>query len=132
VKSAHSQKPSKTEALLVSLAESVGSTLGTLAAKAGSAQKALSRSDVTGRLERGGKKIVRRSKKLMSTAMAKTKKTNKKARRPRVTRRIVKRAATRRANAVARNARATVRRGGTTVRRAAARRSKETRTRSKS
>jgi len=36
-----SQKPSRDEALLVSVAESVGSTLGTLAAKATAVQKAL-------------------------------------------------------------------------------------------
>jgi len=36
-----SRKPSKDEALLVSVAESVGSTLGTLAAKANAFQKAL-------------------------------------------------------------------------------------------
>ena len=36
-----SQKPSRDEALLVSVAESVGSTLGTLAAKATAFQKAL-------------------------------------------------------------------------------------------
>jgi hypothetical protein len=36
-----SQKPSRDEALLVSVAESVGSTLGTLAAKANAFQKAL-------------------------------------------------------------------------------------------
>jgi hypothetical protein len=36
-----SQKPSRDETLLVSVAESVGSTLGTLAAKATAFQKAL-------------------------------------------------------------------------------------------
>jgi hypothetical protein len=36
-----SQKPSRDEALLVSVAESVGSTLGVLAAKANAVQKAL-------------------------------------------------------------------------------------------
>ena len=39
---------SKTDDLLVSLAESVGSTLGTIAAKAGAAQKALTHSDIAG------------------------------------------------------------------------------------
>jgi hypothetical protein len=45
--------------LLVSVAESIGSTLGTIAAKAGAAQKAMSKSDVIGKLERGSKKLVR-------------------------------------------------------------------------
>jgi hypothetical protein len=98
VKSARLHRHTKTEELLVSLAESVGSTLGTIAAKAGAAQKALSRSDITGRLERGGKKIVRRSKTFVSSAM-KTKKSKHPSTKPG---RTVKRAVARPAKAVAR------------------------------
>ncbi len=123
MKSARSHKHNKTEELLVSLAESVGSTLGTIAAKAGAAQKALSKSDLTGRLEREGKKIVRRSKRLVSS-VAKT----KKGRHPRGT---VKRAVGRRARAVVRKARATARHTEAKVRRAAVPVSKRIRTRSK-
>jgi hypothetical protein len=48
--------------LLVSVAESIGSTLGSIAAKADAAQKAMSRSDVLGKFEREGKKVVRTGK----------------------------------------------------------------------
>lgn len=48
--------------LLVSVAESIGSTLGTIAAKADAAQKAMSRSNVMGKLERESKKLVRTGK----------------------------------------------------------------------
>lgn len=122
MKSTRSHKHSKTEELLVSLAESVGSTLGTIAAKAGAAQKALSRSDITGHLEREGKKIVRRSKKLVSIA-AKPKKTRHR-------RATLKRTVARRAKAVLGKARVTARHAGAKARRAVAG-SKRTRTRSK-
>src|SRR4029077_4963758 len=115
VKSARSHKHSKTEDLLVSLAESVGSTLGAIAAKAGAAQKALSRSDITGRLERGGKKIVRRSKELVSNAV----KTNKSKHPKAKSDRSVSRQAARRAKTVVRKARTMVRGAGSTVRRGA-------------
>jgi hypothetical protein len=48
--------------LLVSVAESIGSTLGTIAAKADAAQKAMTKSDVLGKLERRGKNLVRTGK----------------------------------------------------------------------
>ncbi len=38
-----SHKPSKDEAILTNVAESIGSTLGTIAAKAGAVQKALTK-----------------------------------------------------------------------------------------
>jgi hypothetical protein len=127
VKTAASHEHSKTEDLLVSLAETVGSTLGTIAAKVDTAQKAFGKSDITGKLERGGRKLVRQSKKLVSRAVASKKKT----RRPRAARRrTVKRAVTRRAKAV-------VRKAGTTAKRvkarakATVRRATRTKTRSK-
>ena len=66
-------KPTKAEALLVNLAESIGSGLGTLAAKAEAAKKALADSDITSTLEREGKKFVRRSKKLAGATIKKAK-----------------------------------------------------------
>jgi hypothetical protein len=106
---------SKTEDLLVSLAETVGSTLGTIAAKtnaaADSAQKLFSKSDVTGTIQREGKKLVRRTKKLAGSVSKKAK--------PRATvRRPVKRAkraATRVKRAVAHRAKVVARRAKSTV-----------------
>jgi hypothetical protein len=50
---------SKDEALLVSVAESIGSTLGTIAAKANAAPKALS--DMAQSVEREGKRLTRKT-----------------------------------------------------------------------
>lgn len=80
MKAAHPRNQSRNEDLLVSFAESVGSTLGAIAAKAEAAQKALIHSEFAARLGREGKKIVRRGKKLVSGA----KKTRKKVNRRRV------------------------------------------------
>jgi hypothetical protein len=86
--------------LLVSMAESIGSTLGTIAAKAGAAQKAMSKSDVIGKLERGSKKLVRTGKSAGKKA-ARNRKKNKTVRKARRTLRPVttKRATGRRARA---------------------------------
>jgi hypothetical protein len=105
VKTAASHAPSKTEDLLVSLAETVGSTLGTIAAKVDTAHKAFSKSDITGKIERSGKKLVRQSKKLVSGAV-----TSKKTRRATAAGRRAK-------HAVARRAKAVVRKAGTTAKR---------------
>jgi hypothetical protein len=66
-----SHKHAKTESLLVNLAESIGSTLGTLAAKADAAQKALAKSDIVSSIERDGKKLVRRTKAIAGAARRK-------------------------------------------------------------
>ncbi|HXT74806.1 MAG TPA: hypothetical protein VN780_00820 [Candidatus Eisenbacteria bacterium] len=66
-----SHKHAKTESLLVNLAESIGSTLGTLAAKADAAQKALAKSDIISNIERNGKKLVRRTKAVAGAAKRK-------------------------------------------------------------
>lgn len=66
-----SHKYAKTESLLVNLAESIGSTLGTLAAKADAAQKALAKSDIISNIERNGKKLVRRTKAVAGAAKTK-------------------------------------------------------------
>jgi hypothetical protein len=86
--------------LLVSMAESIGSTLGTIAAKADAAQKAMSKSDVIGKLERGSKKLVRTGKSAGKKAARNLKK-NKTVRKARRTLRRVttKRATSRRARA---------------------------------
>jgi hypothetical protein len=66
-----SHKPAKTESLLVNLAESIGSTLGTLAAKADAAQKVLAKSDIVSSIEREGKNLVRKTKAVASAAKGK-------------------------------------------------------------
>jgi hypothetical protein len=55
-------KRTKDKALLINVAESIGSTLGTIAAKADAAQKALTRSSAAHTVEREGKKLMRKSK----------------------------------------------------------------------
>lgn len=59
---ARTNRRSKDTALLTSVAESIGTALGTIAAKANAAQKALARSSTVHALERNGKKIVGKSK----------------------------------------------------------------------
>ena len=63
-----SRRHTKTESLLVNLAESLGSTLGTLAAKADAAQKALAKSDIISGIGREGKKLVGRTKAVAGAA----------------------------------------------------------------
>lgn len=79
--------------LLVSMAESIGSTLGTIAAKADAAQRAMSKSDVVGKLERGSKKLVRSGK----SAGKKAARNLKKNKTVRKARRTLRRATTKRA-----------------------------------
>jgi hypothetical protein len=57
-------KRPKDETLLISVAESIGSTLGTIAAKANAAQKALTGRRVVHAVEREGKKLLRKSKRV--------------------------------------------------------------------
>src|SRR5580692_1488765 len=59
---ARNGKRTKDEALLTSVAESIGSALGTIAAKAGAAQKAFTRSSVVRGAEREAKKLARKGK----------------------------------------------------------------------
>jgi hypothetical protein len=60
--SANQQRHTKDEALLVTVAESIGSTLGTIAAKASAVPDALSHTSFVQTAEREGKKFVRKSK----------------------------------------------------------------------
>jgi hypothetical protein len=107
---------SKHDPLLMSLAESIGSTLGTIAAKADAAQKAIAKAEVTRKLEREGKKLVRRGKKLASDL--------RKAKLSRTARRSLRRAPAKRAVPAARKA---ARRISAARRRPAVRRRKRTR-----
>ncbi|HEY6388582.1 MAG TPA: hypothetical protein VIX91_23125 [Candidatus Acidoferrum sp.] len=59
---AHARRRTKDAALLTSLAESIGSALGTIAAKANAAQKVLARSSAAHVVEREGKRLARGSK----------------------------------------------------------------------
>ena len=59
---ARTSKRNKDSALLISVAESIGSTLGTLAAKANAAQKAITRSRAAHSVKREAKKLVHKSK----------------------------------------------------------------------
>jgi hypothetical protein len=55
-------KHSKDEEFLISVAESIGSTLGTIASKAAAGPKALLDSDIAHSLETQGKRILRQGK----------------------------------------------------------------------
>lgn len=59
---ARTSKRNKDSALLISVAESIGTTLGTLAAKANAAQKAITRSRAARNVKREAKKLMRKSK----------------------------------------------------------------------
>jgi hypothetical protein len=59
---ARTGRHTKDEALLISMAESIGSTLGSIAAKADAAQKALSPSHIAEAVQREGRKLLRKSK----------------------------------------------------------------------
>jgi hypothetical protein len=59
---ARTGRHTKDEALLISMAESIGSTLGSIAAKADAAQKALSPSHFAENVQREGQRLVRKSK----------------------------------------------------------------------
>lgn len=56
------RKRTKDGAFLMGVAESIGSTLGTIAAKANAAQRALTHSPFAHTVEREGKKLARKSK----------------------------------------------------------------------
>ena len=78
---------SKDRPLLVSVAESIGSTLGAIAAKADAAQKILSKQTVTRDVKREGRKLVRKGKRAASKL--------KKSKPVRAARRTVRKAAKR-------------------------------------
>jgi hypothetical protein len=99
LKTTRTRKSSKHDPILISLAESIGSTLGSLAARADAAQKALTRAQVTTKLEREGKKLVRKGKKLAhdlsKTKLARaTRRSLRRAPVKRAVRKVVRKAAT--------------------------------------
>ncbi len=73
------QQPSKKAGLLVDVAESIGDTLGTIAAKASAVPDALLHSSLSKRAPSEGKKVVRKSKVLGRKALQRS--TKRKARR---------------------------------------------------
>jgi hypothetical protein len=91
LKTTRSHKSSKDQALLTSLAESIGSTLGSIAAKVDAAQKALTKRNVVARIEQEDKKLVRKSKRI-SGGLKKTGRPRG-ARRRSATRRVARRRA---------------------------------------
>jgi hypothetical protein len=62
---ANKRRHAKDAALLTSLAESIGSAMGTIAAKVNAAQKVLARSSAVHVVEREGKRLARRSKRVI-------------------------------------------------------------------
>jgi hypothetical protein len=64
------RKRKKGEAFLISVAESIGSTMGTIVGRANAAQKAVTQSPVARTVKREGKKLVGKSKKAKTTMPA--------------------------------------------------------------
>jgi hypothetical protein len=110
---ARTGRHTKDEALLISMAESIGSTLGSIAAKADAAQKALSPSHIAETVHREGRKLVRKSKTV-------ARRTRNKAATNLQTSKVAK-VARRGARHAASSAKRVARRGGTRVRTAARR-----------
>jgi hypothetical protein len=59
---ARTNRHTKDEALLISMGESIGSTLGAIAGRAHAVQKALSGGPVSRTVKRDGRKLVKKSK----------------------------------------------------------------------
>ena len=66
----HERKRKKGEAFLINVAESIGSTMGTIAGTASAAQKAVTESPVARTVKREGRTLVRKSKKAKTTMPA--------------------------------------------------------------
>jgi hypothetical protein len=91
VKTSRTRKSPKNQALLISVAESIGSTLGAIAAKADAAQRAITGSDVVADVKRKTTKIVRKG----NRAAARAKKSVKTSKPARAMRRTIGKAAKR-------------------------------------
>jgi hypothetical protein len=91
VKTSRSHKSPKDQALLISVAETIGSTLGAIAAKADAAQKAITGGDVVGKVKRETSKLVRKGNRAVSRA----KKSVKRSKPASAARRTVRKAARR-------------------------------------
>jgi hypothetical protein len=87
------RRHTKDEALFISMAESIGSTLGSIAAKADAAQKALSPSHIAETVQREGKKLVRKSKTVARRTRNKVAANVRTSKVAKATRRSVRRAA---------------------------------------
>jgi hypothetical protein len=92
--SSHKLKHTKDETLLASVAESIGSTLGTIAAKASAVPDALSHTTFLQAAEREGKKFVRRSRTLARKFKGSTSKSFMNSKLAKATRRGLRHAAT--------------------------------------
>jgi hypothetical protein len=92
----------KNGALLNSVAESIGSALGTLAAKADAAQKALTHSSVVRGVEREAKKVARKRKSTARRVKNRAARTLKRSKAAKATRRELRRAASSAKRAAAR------------------------------
>jgi hypothetical protein len=83
----------KDQALLISVAESIGSTLGAIAAKADAAQKAITGSNIVSDVKRETKKLVHRSKRAAVPAKGSAKRSKPARTVRRAVRKTTKRAA---------------------------------------
>ncbi|MGH9702503.1 MAG: hypothetical protein ACRD4K_03925 [Candidatus Acidiferrales bacterium] len=70
---ARTRKRSRNGAMLITMAESIGSTLGTIAGKADAAQRTLIPSSVLIAVEREGRKFLRKSRSLARKTSGKSK-----------------------------------------------------------
>jgi hypothetical protein len=91
VKTSRTRKSPKNQALLISVAETIGSTLGAIAAKADAAQRAIAGSDVVADVKRKTTKIIRKR----NQAAARAKKSVKTSTPARAARRTIRKAAKR-------------------------------------
>jgi hypothetical protein len=91
VKTSRTHKSPKNQALLISVAESIGSTLGAIAAKADAAQRAITGSNVVADVKRKTTKIARKG----NRAAARAKKSVKTSAPARAARRTIRKAAKR-------------------------------------
>jgi len=91
MKTSRTHKSPKDQALLINVAESIGSTLGAIAAKADAAQRAITGGDVRARVKSGAEKLIRRGTRAASRATSAV----KRAKPTRTARRTVRKAAKR-------------------------------------
>jgi hypothetical protein len=68
MKTSRTRESSKDQPLLINVAESIGSALGAIAAKADSAQRAITRSDLAGTVKAEAEKLLRKGKRAASHA----------------------------------------------------------------
>jgi hypothetical protein len=91
MKTSRTHKSPKDQPLLINVAESIGSTLGAIVAKADAAQRAITGSDVAGTVKSEAGKLLRKGKRAASQAKSSV----KRAKPARAARRTVRKAAKR-------------------------------------